>query len=339
MFKHKIKSRIKNVKVDLDITNKRTPFWKPMFLILPALLVVILFIVIPFITAANDGLHYSASGSHNHKSDNQSFGFHNFEVMFDDPQFTTSLTNSLLYAIISIPIAMFLSLLIAATISNIIKKRLRGFWQTIFFLPYVTSTIAIGLTFAYLFDFDKGLINKLFGVKVPWLIDIKGHSALWSMLIYGVWRDLAFNILIFTTAMLSIENKVFKSASIDGAGPIKQFFYITLPSIKKTTGFLFTIGLIGAIKVFPLALFNNSSQDALQHNGGTLLLYLYDKIATSHNYSQAGAASIILVAIAIGFTLLIRGSTNLIGYLSIKIRRKYEKIQIEKIRIFTKNTK
>lgn len=339
MFQNKLKRILKNRKLDLDITNKRVPFWKPLFLVLPAFLVVVLFVIIPFLTAANDGLHYSELGSHNHRTNDQKFGFQNFEILFNDPQFITSLSNSLLYAIISIPIAMFLSLIIAATLANIIKKRLRGFWQTIFFLPYVTSTIAIGLTFAYLFDFDKGLINKLFGVKVPWLIDINGHSALWSMLIYGVWRDLAFNVLIFTTAMLSIDKKVFKSASIDGASPTKQFFYITVPSIKKTIGFLFTIGLIGAIKVFPLALFNNSSQDAIQHNGGTLLLYLYDKIATSHNYALAGAASIVLVSIAIGFTLLIRGSTNLIGYVSIRLRKKYEKIQIKKIQIHTKNSK
>lgn len=312
-YRKKLKKNINVKGSSIDILDKRTSMWKPLFLILPALIVIVLFVIIPFITAANDGFHYENKSLHTHRESAKIFGTDNFRRLFQNKEFKSAISNSMLYALISIPIILLLSLIISSAISTLIRKRLRGFWQTIFFLPYVTSAIAIGLTFAYIFDYDRGLMNKAFGIKVPWLIDTKGHSALWAMLIYGVWKGLAFNILIFTTAMLSIDKKLYKASSIDGAGPIRQFFTITLPSIKSTLSFLFTMGLISAIKVFPLALFSNKPEIAGRYNGSTILLYIYEKISVDHNYAMAGAASLVLVGISIGFTIVVRTSTKLIG--------------------------
>ena len=302
-YKMKLKN-LKNPKgTSEDILEKRTAMWKPILLILPALIVIILFIVVPFITAANDSLHSTPNPNLPFE---KNFGTESFKILFEDKNFKTALSNSMLYAIISIPLIMIISLVISSAISTLLRKKLKGFWQTIFFLPYVTSAIAIGLTFSYIFDFDKGLINKLFNIKVPWLNDIHGHTSLWSMLIYGVWKGLAFNILIFTTAMLGVDKKLYKSASIDGAGPIKQFFTITMPSIKSTLSFLFTMGLIASIKVFPLALFQNDSELATKNNGSTLLLYIYNQLITNKNYSLAGAASVVLVGVSIAFTIFVK---------------------------------
>ncbi|NQZ29526.1 MAG: sugar ABC transporter permease [Mycoplasmatales bacterium] len=325
-FKNKLKEKAMEKPIDLATVNKKTPWWKPLLLMMPALLIVILFTVIPFLAAATDAFQAPAD---KHKPLERVASLDQFKFMMRDPAFHDALYNSLMYALISIPIIMILSLVISAAVSNVIRKRLRGFWQTLFFLPYVTSAIAIGLAFAYLFDADTGLLNKITGHRVPWLTDPNGHSALGAMLIYGVWRGIAFNVLIFTSAMLSVDKKLYKAASIDGASPIKQFFSITLPSISKTTTFLLTMGIIGAIKVFPLALFKNDAQAALDNKGSTLLIYIYAKIQVSHNYMLAGAASVTLLIISIIFSASIRGGVSMVVKAITNIREKYVENKIK----------
>ena len=317
-----MKERSSKKSIDLQVVNKRHSFWKVLLLLSPALIVIFVFTLLPFMAAATDAFQTTAP----HKPMERVASFQQFTNMMKDPAFHDALFNSFSYAIISIPIIMILSLIIAAAVSNLLRKALRGFWQTLFFLPYVTSAIAIGLAFAFLFDADTGLLNKIIGHKVPWLVDPNGHSALGAMLIYGVWRGLAFNVLIFTTAMLGVDKKLYKASSIDGAGPIRQFFSITLPSIKRTTSFLLTMGIIGAIKVFPLSLFQNNPQAAMDNHGATLLIYIYAKLQVNHNYMLAGAASLTLVFIAISFSVLVKGGIGI----TIKVANNWKEKHVEK---------
>ncbi|NQZ65861.1 MAG: sugar ABC transporter permease [Mycoplasmatales bacterium] len=322
-LKQRLKEESKKPSLDLSIVNKRVKWYKPILLMMPAIIVVVIFTIIPFIAAATDAFQATPD---RHRPLERVASIDQFKFMFKDPAFHNALYNSLMYALISIPIILVISVIISAAISNVLRKSLRGIWQTIFFLPYVTSAVAIGLAFAFLFDADTGLLNKILGHDVPWLKDPNGHSALGAMLIYGVWRGIAFNVLIFTSAMLGVDKKLYKAASIDGAGPIKQFFSITLPSIKKTTFFLLTIGVIGAIKVFPLALFRNNPQEALDNNGSTLLIYIYAKLQISHNYMLAGAASVMILIISIIFSASVRGMVSL----SLKGYDKWKEKNVEK---------
>ncbi len=324
-FKNKMKEQSGKKSIDLQTVNKKHSFWKVLLLLSPALIIIVVFTVIPFLAASTDAFQTTKP----HRPLERTASLQQFTNMMKDPAFHDALFNSFVYAIISIPIIMVLSLLISAAISNVLRKRLRGFWQTLFFLPYVTSAIAIGLAFAFLFDADTGLLNKITGHKVPWLVDPNGHSALGAMLIYGVWRGLAFNVLIFTTAMLSVDKKLYKASSIDGAGPIRQFFSITLPSIKRTTSFLLTMGIIGAIKVFPLSLFQNNPQAAMDNHGATLLIYIYAKLQVNHNYMLAGAASITLVLISITFATVVKGGINLTIKIVGTVKEKHVEKKIE----------
>ena len=321
-FKNKMKEKSSKKSIDLKTVNKKHSFWKVLMMLAPALIVVIVFTIIPFLAASTDAFQTTKP----HRPMERVASFDQFGNMMRDPAFHDALFNSFIYAIISIPLIIIISLVISAAISNVVRRKLRGFWQTLFFLPYVTSAIAIGLAFAFLFDADTGLLNKLIGHKVPWLIDPNGHSALAAMLIYGVWRGIAFNVLIFTTAMLGVDKKLYKAASIDGAGPIRQFFSITLPGIKKTMSFLLTMGIIGAIKVFPLSLFSNDPQAAMDNHGATLLIYIYAKLQLNHNYMLAGAASITLVLISIIFSTFVKGGINL----TIKLVNKGKERYVEK---------
>ena len=118
-------------------------------------------------------------------------------------------------------------------------------------------------------------------------------------------------MLIFTTAMLGVDKDRYKAASIDGAGPVKQFFKITLPSINRTLNFIITVGLIGAIKVLPLALFQMDPVLAQQYHGSTLMLYVF-KAVQEGKYSIAGASAVILVIISISFSVIVKQSFNFV---------------------------
>lgn len=309
-FKYKLKKQSEAKTPDLFVVNKRTPFWKPLLLMLPALAILGIFTIVPFIFTVRDGFsqydnEILQTGGH--------FTWGNFKDVAQDSVFTDGIRNSLIYAFISVPLIFIIAAVISAAIASVIRKRMRGFVQTIFFLPYITSAVSISLAFAFLFDWDKGLLNKIIqafgGRGVQWLNDTDGHKSMYAMLIFGVWRGLAFDILILTTAMLSVDKTRYKAAAIDGASARTQFFRITLPSINKTTWFLITMGIIGAIKVFPLALFNNNVGSVNAHHASTLLTYVYFQVQEG-NVGKAGAASVYLLLISIAFTIVFKGGLN-----------------------------
>lgn len=316
IFKNQLRFGARSKPIKMGYLDKRTPFWKPLLFMLPALAVLGFFTIYPMIVTANMALHPLTNS---HKANSAEFGFSEFTKVFNDHYFGQAMSNSIIYAFIAIPASIIISLIISATVANVIRKRLRGVWQTIFFLPYVTSGVAVSLTFAYLFDNDTGLINKMMGVQTNWLENAKvgDHHALVVMIIHGVWSSLAFQILIFTTAMLGVDKDRYKAASIDGAGHFKQFFSITLPSISRTLNFVITVGLIGAIKVFPLALFQMDPTKAEQYGGSTLMLFVFKNVSTG-NYQTAGAAAIILVFIAIAFNVVVKNAFNFTGRMIVK---------------------
>lgn len=282
----------------LSILNTKTKFWKPFLLMLPTLLAILLMLIIPVILVIVQAFQTVKLGG---KASDITFSLNNFfgnkygsTGIFYDPKFTKSIGNSVLYALIALPISLGISLIISSAIAHVVKRWARSFWQTVFFLPYVTSAVAVSLTFSYIFG------KTTEGAVFPLLYGHKWGVPLIVIIIRGVWGNLAFQILILTTAMLSVNQDLYKSASIDGASSTKQFFKITLPSIKGTLSFLFTIGIIGGIKVFPLALYNNRPDDAILNNGGSIILYIFYMTKTSE-YGRAGAASIILFIL--GFTI------------------------------------
>lgn len=289
-----------------SIIDKRTPAVQPLTILIPTLLIITLFTVVPLVLNIKNAFFIDLPDG------TSQFTFQNFENVINDPAFAVAFRNSLIYGLIVLPFVMAISLLISSTIANVYRKWARGIWQTIFFLPYVTNAIAVSLSFIQLFD-PNGLFNKTFNLNVPWLESNNqfGFSALLPIIIQGIWSGLAFNVLIFTTAMLSVDKNLYRSASIDGIGTIKQFFTITLPSIKSTTTFLITMGIINGIKVFPLAIFNNQPADAIQNGASTLMIFVYT-FTKAANYAYASAAALSLFIIGVIYSTLIRGGFNTI---------------------------
>ncbi|QPC29710.1 carbohydrate ABC transporter permease [Mesomycoplasma hyorhinis] len=308
-YKLRLKLLKKQTHFELGILYKQQKFWKPFLLLLPSILIILLFTLLPFIYAVKESVIL------NEDENNKSlvhFGFSAFSDVLEDPFFQLGIRNSTIFAIVSLPITLMISLLISSTIASIYRKWVRGFWQTIFFLPYVTSGIAVSLAFSYVFATEGGFVNNLFNSKTRWLNsgDANSFYALVVILFSGIWRSLAFQVLILTTAMLSVNPTLYKAASIDGASSFKQFFKITLPSVSRTINFLITMGIIGGIKVFPIGIFSDA--DIAQSNGGsTILLYIYKQVRSS-NFTFAGVSTIYLFIYGLALSIVLKKGINTI---------------------------
>ncbi|AJR12377.1 ABC transporter permease [Mesomycoplasma dispar] len=324
--------RIRKTNLELGILDQKQPFWKPFLALLPSILVIFLFTFLPFLYSVSKSL--SIEINHN-IAGNTRFGFDNFiDLITIDTNFHIAIRNSVIYSIVALPIGLIISLIIASTIASLHRKYARGFWQTVFFLPYVTSGIAVSVAFAYIFDSETGFINKLFGISTRWLNSGNPSSlnALFVVLISGVWRSLAFEVLILTTAMLSVNPTLYKAAAIDGASPVRQFFKITLPSVSRTINFLITIGIIGGIKVFPIGIFPNETE-AISNGGSTLLIYIYKNVRGTPNFAQAGALTIYLFVFGVALSIVVKKFLSTIFLLADKISEKnvYYKIKNSQI--------
>lgn len=321
MFKWLLKHRSKPTPLELGIFDQKVSFWKPFLLFCPALLTTFLFTLVPFFLTLQKGF------SHNediYRVDSQQFGFQTFANLFSESNFILGLRNSFLYSIISLPLTIVLAIIISSAIVFVYRKLARGFWQTVFFLPYVTSGVAVSIAFIYILDSSSGILNNIFHVNIKWLDsgERDTFNALWGILIFGIWKNMAFNVLVISTAMLSVDPTLYKVANLDGAKPIRQFFKITLPSIRPTLIFLLTLLILGGMQVFPISLFNGNDSEAVTNGGSTILLYIFQKIRDQNN-NFAGAATLVLFILGVCYGLVLRNGFRLIEWAQWKIKRHY----------------
>ncbi len=225
---------------------------------------------------------------------------------------TSVITNTLLLVFLTVPLSVILSLIIAVALNSI--KPLKNLFTTIFFLPYVTNTIAIGLVFAYMFSGNFGLVNQflgLFGIApVTW---IDRGASYWSaftvLFVYTIWDSLAFKIMVFLSAIQGIDRQYYQAADIDATPKGRVFRRITVPLLSPMIFYIVITSVIGAFKTYSsvVAIFGDTAAPAgAQYNLKTIVFYIYDYINNTApgNLSLAAAASIILFLIILVFTLL-----------------------------------
>ena len=267
--------------------------------LLPALLFLLIFMVYPLI----DVLVYSFEEGYNSAS--QTFmgvGSYNYSYVLHDPYFLQALKNTFLLVIITVPVSTGLALLISTCLISI--KRLRELFQTIYFLPYVTNTLAVGLVFMILFKktaYSDGLINLfLHWFGSPSVDFIEGPFCF-----YTVWVVLPFKILVLTGALASVNQDYYNAARVDGTGRRRIFYRITLPMISPMVFYLVITGFIGAFKAYSdaVALFGTNLNAAGMN---TIVGYVYDMLyGDSGGYpSYASAAAIILFVIVLTITCI-----------------------------------
>lgn len=274
--------------------------------LLPAILFLGAFMVYPLI----DVFVYSLEEGYNSAS--QSFsgvGLYNYRYVLRDPYFLQALKNTFLMVVVTVPLSTGFALLISVGLSSI--KRLRELYQTVYFLPYVTNTLAVGLVFMILFrktPYSDGLMNALlsgFGLGPVDFIDGPYAAKLFVLCFYTIWVVLPFKILILTSALASVKADYYKAARVDGTSKWRTFARITLPMISPTIFYLVITGFIGAFKSYSdaVALFGVDLNAAGMN---TLVGYIYDMLyGNSGGYpSYASAAAILLFAIVLTITAI-----------------------------------
>ena len=274
--------------------------------LLPALLFLSIFMIYPLI----DVFVYSAEEGYNFASQTYfGTGLYNYSYVLHDPYFLQAVKNTFLLVIITVPLSTGLALLISLGLSSI--RALRDLYQTVFFLPYVTNTLAVGLVFMILFqktEYTDGLINLLiglFGGPSVDFIDGPYWAKMFVLCFYTIWVVMPFKILILTSALASVNQDYYKAARVDGTSKLRTFTRITLPMISPMVFYLVITGFIGAFKAYSdaVALFGTDLNAAGMN---TIVGYVYDMLyGDSGGYpSYASAAAILLFAIVLTITAI-----------------------------------
>jgi len=226
-------------------------------------------------------------------------GFKNFERLFDDNVFRISLKNNI-YLLLVVPIQLVISLILAVIIDKLVF--LKSLFKIIFFLPYISSIVAVAICFQLLFQPSYGPVNQFLralGVNNPptWLADI--HYALPSVMIIMVWVGIGFCLIVYMAALQSIPKDLYESADIDGASPWIRFIKITFPLVSPTTFFLLITGFISTFKAFDIIKVLTEGRPA--YSTSVVTYYLY---TTAFENLKTGYASS-MALILFGFVLLI----------------------------------
>lgn len=274
--------------------------------LLPAILFLGVFMLYPLV----DVLIYSFEEGYNSASQTHfGIGLYNYSYVLHDPYFLQAVKNTMILVAITVPLSTGIALLISVGLSSI--KPLRHLFETVYFLPYVTNTLAVGLVFMILFKptaYSDGLVNLLIGVFGGESVDfIEGPywAKMFVLCFYTIWVVMPFKILILTSALASVDRTCYNAARIDGTSKLRIFTRITLPMISPSIFYLVITGFIGAFKAYSdaVALFGTN----LNANGmNTIVGYIYDMLyGSGGGYpSFASAAAIILFAIVLTITCI-----------------------------------
>ena len=274
--------------------------------LLPAAAFLGVFMVYPLL----DVLIYSLEEGYNFASQTYfGIGSYNYQYVLHDPYFLQALKNTFILVVITVPLSTAIALLISVGLSSI--QKLRDLYQTVFFLPYVTNTLAVGLVFMILFKqtpYTDGLANLIlnwFGAGPIDFISGPYWAKMFVLCFYTVWVVMPFKILILTSALASVDQTYYNAAKVDGTSKWRTFRKITLPMISPTLFYLIITGFIGAFKAYSdaVALFG-TDLNAAEMN--TIVGYIYDMLyGNSGGYpSYASAAAILLFSIVLTITCI-----------------------------------
>lgn len=246
------------------------------------------------------------------------FDFMAYKAILTDANFANSLKNTLIIVFISVPVSTILALLIAVALNSI--KPLQKVFQTIFFIPYVTNTLAIGMVFKVMFQHipstgwgQQGLINSIFNLTTNWT-GITAGSTKWMfvVLVYSIWNGLAFKILVFIGGLQNISKQYYEAAKVDATPPKRVLTKITVPLLSPMISYVLITSFIGAFKTYESVLsVVGGDGRSLGRDRWTIVAYVYDKIdgiGLDGNlisyYSKGAAGAVVLFVIILIFTII-----------------------------------
>ena len=317
-FKRKVSNFLDKHKIN---PAGKFPGWaKALLYLSPALIILTVFTFWPIINSFALTIYENYNMTNNTITGYTIFG--NFLRVLTDESFiipashtaSSAVINTLIIVFISVPVSIFLALAISVSLNAI--KPLKSFFQTIYFLPYVTNTIAIGLVFAYMFRTDGGLVNQFigfFGVDTAGLSWVESNAVYWRsmfvLIFYSIWASLAFKIMVFLTSIQGIDKQYYQAAAIDATPKRRIFSKITVPLISPMIFYITVTSVIGAFKIYNaiVALFGvQGAPPGVNYNLQSIVMYIYQFIDGSKagQLSVAAAGSLILFAIILVLTIV-----------------------------------
>jgi len=237
---------------------------------------------------------------------NQSYGIIDYFIDASEKNlFFKALTNTTYYVILTVPIGLILSLLIALLLNNEIK--FKAFFRTSFFIPFVTSSVAVGLIWKWIYNDDVGLLNYLLvsmGMQpVKWLKDAKWTIP--TVSIVAIWKTVGYNAMIFLAGLQNIDTFYYEAADVDGANSLQKFLKITWPLLSPTTFFLLIVSVIGAFKVFQeVFILYDGLPGPYGNSGMTMVYYVFDLFYRQQRMGIASAAAYLLFLVILVFTFI-----------------------------------
>lgn len=261
----------------------------PYFFIAPAVILFLIFTAYPIIASFYLSFHQKEDGVYTFA------GLSNYTRLLNDSIFWTALSNTFIIFILQVPLMLMLAMILASVLNSQLLK-LKALFRVSFFLPAVTSLVAYSLLFSIMMQ-NNGLFNELLGYigidGIPWLSD--SVWAKFSIVIAMTWRWVGYNMIIFLAGLQNIPEEMYEAASIDGAGKIRQFFSITVPSLKPIILFAGILSTIGTLQLFdePFNLTGGGPGNSTM----TLGLYIYENGFEYFDFSYGSAVAYVVVVL------------------------------------------
>lgn len=231
-------------------------------------------------------------------------GLDNYGTLLHDSLVRTVLENTVVFVIGDVAIKLSLALILAVLAHQFLNRVLNTVFRGVIFFPVIVSGVAVGIIWQWLMNTSLGLINYYLGAfnlpTIAWLD--ASTSALWSLILVDVWRNVGFSFVVFTAGLQGISQQLYEAAAVDGAGGWSQFWSITLPLLSPTTYFLLVINLIGAFQFFDLSyvMTDGGPGDATR----TIVYYIYDTGFRFFHFGYASTLSMVLFLILVVLTLI-----------------------------------
>lgn len=283
------------------ILNKRNDGIKAIGYLMPAFMIIGVFQIYPiaqsFMMSFYTEFDYLSGEVY-------SRGLDNFVYVLSDPDFHLALKNTSAFVFFSVPISIAIALFIAVLLNSSI--RLKSFFRSVYFLPFVTSSVAVSMVWRWMFSKNYGAVNQLLntlGIEgVSWLDDPK--KTIFILILLSVWKGLGYKVILFLAGLQTIDEQYYEAAKIDGANSFKLFSKITLPLLKPTLFFVFMTSIISSFKIFDEVFVIYDKQTGPLKSGLTIVYYIFNKFYNQWQFSIAAAATFILFAIILIFTML-----------------------------------
>ena len=294
-------------KVGGVLDNEQSNNWKAWLYLAPVLILMAIFLIYPLINT----IVISFLNDYNYVTgDFDGFTFNNFGAILglsdingarDNRLMDYGFANTFILTFVTVPLSLAIALLIAVLLNSL--KWFQKVYQIVFFLPYVTNTIAIGMVFSVLFD-TSGIINYIFGTDITWIYGADRWVAMVPLCIYIIWSALPFKILILLSGLQGVDKQYYQAAKIDSTPKWRVLLRITVPALSPQILYLMVTSFIGAFKEYSsiVALFNGPGTSTGSYNMYTIVYYIYDNLNTKT--SLAAAAAVILFVIILIFTFL-----------------------------------